>query len=136
VTIRFKSGVLGTLTLSDSVQAPWAWEIASGEEPEYPNQMEDCYMIAGTEGALAIPTLTHWRNERGGGRADPFIRKRLFYVPADPWVEELLHFARVIRGEEAPLVTIEDGARTLAAVMAVGQSSATGQSVSLDEMFR
>jgi predicted dehydrogenase len=136
VTIRFRSGAIGNLSISDAVQGPWAWEITSGEEPEYPNQPEDCYLIAGTEGSLAIPTLTHWRNERGGGRADPFIRKRLFYVSADPWVEELLHFVRVIRGEETPLVTIEDGARTLAAVLAVARSAESDQPVLLDDMFR
>jgi predicted dehydrogenase len=119
VTLRFESGALGNLTLSDAVQAPWAWEIASGEEAEYPHQHEDCYLIAGTEGSLAVPTLNHWRNERGGGRADPFIRKQLFYVPANPWVEELLHFAAVARRKAEPLITAEDGTRTLATVLAV-----------------
>lgn len=135
VTIRFASGAIGNLTLSDTVQAPWAWEITSGEEPEYPRVTEDCYFICGSHGSLTVPTLTHWQNERGGGRADPFQRKQLFYVPADPWVEELLHFARVIRGEEKPLITADDGARTLAAVLAVARSAETGQPVSVDAMY-
>lgn len=135
VTIRFKSGAMGNLSISDAVQGPWAWEIVAGEEPEYPRELEDCYIIGGSDGALAIPSLVHWRNERGGGRADPFIRHRLFHVPADPWVEELLQFVRVIRGEEKPLVSVEDAARTLAAVLAVSRSAETGQPVRIDDMF-
>jgi predicted dehydrogenase len=136
VTIKFASGAVGNLTLSDAVQAPWAWEIVSGEEPEYPRAAEECYFICGTEGSMAVPSLTHWRNERGGGRADPFARKNLFYVPADPWVEELLHFARVIRGQERPLVSAQDGARTLATVLAVARSAATGLPVAVTDMYR
>jgi len=134
VTLRFESGALGNLTLSDAVQAPWAWEIASGEETEYPHQHEDCYLIAGTEGSLAVPTLNHWRNERGGGRADPFIRKQLFFVPANPWIEELLHFAAVARRKTEPLITAEDGTRTLATVLAVARSAETGRPVVISDM--
>ena len=131
VSLQFADGALGTLAVSDAVEAPWAWEISAGEELEYPRHLEDCYHIGGTEGSLAIPSLTHWRNENGGGRFDPFIRKQLFYVPADPWVEELLHFRRVILGQEKPLITAEDGARTLAAVIAIARSAETGGPVAV-----
>lgn len=130
VTMKFSSGAIGSLTISDAVQAPWAWEIASGEEPDYPREAEDCYMICGTKGSLAVPTLTVWRNERGGGRADPFHRHRLFYVPADPWAEELVHFADVVRGLSKPLVTAADAARTLSVVLAIARSAETGEPVS------
>mgnify|MGYP001426151240 CR=1 FL=1 len=136
VTLSFRNGAIGTLTISDAVQAPWAWEIASGEEPDYPHQLEDCYLIGGTEGALAIPTLTHWRNERGGGRGDPFISQRLHYVPADPWLAQLLHFAEVVRGTAEPLVTIEEGARTLAVAHAIARSAESGLPVSPDALLQ
>ncbi len=135
VTFKFESGAIGNLTISDAVQAPWAWELNSGEEPEYPYVDADCYLVTGTEGALGIPTLTHWRNESGGGRADPFLRKQLFYVPSDPWVEELIHFAQVVRGKARPLVTADDGTRTLAATLAVAQSAATGRPVALKDIY-
>jgi predicted dehydrogenase len=135
VTFRFENGGLGNLTISDAVQAPWAWEVNSGEEPEYPYIHADCYLITGTKGALSVPTLTHWHNEHGGGRADPFLRKKLFYVPADPWVEELKHFARVARGLEKSLIDAEDGLRTLAATLAVARSAETGRPVTMKEMY-
>ncbi|MEO8137886.1 MAG: Gfo/Idh/MocA family oxidoreductase, partial [Betaproteobacteria bacterium] len=135
ITFTFANGALGNLTLSDAVQAPWAWEITSGEEGEYPHVREDVYLITGVDGSLAVPTLTHWRNERGGGRADPFIRKQLFYVPADPWVEELLHFGAVVRREVEPLITAEDGTRTLAVLLAVSRSARMQRPVAVDDMY-
>jgi predicted dehydrogenase len=135
VTFTFANGALGNLTLSDAVQGPWAWEITSGEEGEYPHVHEDCYLITGTEGSLALPTLTHWRNERGGGRADPFLRKQLFYVPADPWVQELLHFGAVARREVEPLLDAENGTRTLAALLAVSRSAEAKRPVTVAELF-
>jgi len=136
VTLSFANGALGNLTISDAVQGPWAWEIASGEEHGYPHEHEDCYLVGGTSGSLALPTLTHWRNERGGGRGDPFIRKQLFFEPADPWVEELRHFAQVIRGESPSVITAEDGARTLATILAIGRSAQTRAPVTIESMFR
>lgn len=96
---------------------------------------EDCYLLGGTEGSLAIPTLTHVKNERGGGRPDPFVRKELFYVPANPWVEELLHFADLIRGRAPSMITADDGMRTLAAVLAVMRSAEERRPVSIAEML-
>ena len=81
------------------------------------------------------PTLTHWRNEHGGGRADPFLSKKLFYVPADPWVEELHHFAKVIRGAAKSMINADDGMRTLAATLAVARSAKTGRPVTIKEMY-
>ena len=135
VTISFASGAIGNLTLSDAVQAPWAWEIASGEEPGYPYQHEECYLICGSEGSLAVPTLEHWRNARGGGRGDPFIREQIFYTPADPWLEELRHFAQVVRGTAKPLVTVQDGARTLATTLAIARSGESGLPISVEQMY-
>jgi predicted dehydrogenase len=135
VTLRFANGALGTLTISDAVQAPWAWEIASGEEPGYPHQHEDCYLLCGTAGSLAIPTLTFWRNERGGGRTDPFVRTQLYYEPADPWMEEVRHFVDVIRGRAAPVTDVVDATRSLAALLAIQRSAATGGPVAVAAMM-
>jgi predicted dehydrogenase len=131
-TLRFRSGALGTLTVSDAVQASWAWELSSGEDVRYAQELTDSFLICGTKGSLSIPTLhLHW-NEHGGGEQDPLMRKRLPIVPADPWYEEVHHFARVIRGEEKPLVTAEDATRTLAALLAIKRSAKTRQWINID----
>lgn len=135
VTLRFKNGALGTLAISDAVQSSWAWELSSGEDVRYAQELTDAFLICGTKGSLALPTLhMHW-NEHGGGEQDPLMRKRLPIVPADPWYEEVRHFARVIRGEEQPLVTAEDATRTLAALFAIKQSAATRQWVKIDALI-
>lgn len=132
VTIRFKNGVLGTLTISDAVQASWAWELSSGEDVRYAQELTDSMLVCGTKASLALPTLHLQWNEHGGGEQDPLMRKRLPIAPADPWYEEVRHFARVVRGEEAPLVSPEDGTRTLAALLAIKRSAATRAWIDID----
>jgi predicted dehydrogenase len=36
IALRFASGALGTLAISDSAAAPWSWELTSGEDKAYP----------------------------------------------------------------------------------------------------
>ena len=55
--LRFKSGALGTLTVSDTVSSPWTWEWGSHENPVWPHESQNCYLVAGTHGSLAVPTL-------------------------------------------------------------------------------
>jgi predicted dehydrogenase len=72
ITLRFRNGALGTLTISDTVQAAWAWEL------------NNAFLICGTKASLALPTMELCWNERGGGQQDPLLRKRLAVAPADP----------------------------------------------------
>ena len=57
--LRFRDGALGTVVLSDTVAAPWSWELTAGERTSYsyPQTGQDCYLFAGTNGALAVPSL-------------------------------------------------------------------------------
>ncbi len=82
-----------------------------------------------------MPTLDHWWHEPGQGWGDPLTRRRIPITPADPYVEQLRNFADVIRGAASPVVSGEDGARTLAATLAIKESAARGAAVSVDEMI-
>ena len=55
--LRFRNGALGTVSISDTVAAPWSWELTSGENKAYPRTDEFCYLIGGTEGSISIPRL-------------------------------------------------------------------------------
>jgi predicted dehydrogenase len=132
IAIRFAGGALGTITLSDAVAAPWSWELTSGEAANYPQRPENCYLFAGTEGALAIPKLELWRYAGEKGWSAPLSCELLQVAPEDPQVLQLRHFCRVIRGDEAPLVTGADATRTLAATLAIRDAARTGQRVDLD----
>jgi len=132
VTLRFRNGIVGTLTISDAVQAPWAWELTSGEDVKYVQELENALLLCGTDASLTLPILELCRNESGGGPHDPMLRKRLHIIPADPWREQLAHFIRSIRREEPPVVGVRDALHSLAAVLAIKKSAATRCSVALD----
>jgi predicted dehydrogenase len=135
ITLRFCNGVLGSLSISDAVQAPWAWELSSGEDVRYAQEPADAFLICGTKASLALPTLDLCWNERGGGPGDPLQHKRIPVVPADPWYEEVCHFAKVVRREAPPEVSPADAVRTLAAVLAVKESAASRQWVKIDDLI-
>jgi predicted dehydrogenase len=134
VAFRFASGALGTLTISDAAVSPWSWELTSGENPFYPRNDENCYLISGTEGALAVPRLELWRyrgeTEKGWGK--PLFRERLAVEAADPLTRQIKHFCAVVRGEAEPIVTGRDAARTLQVVQAIFEAARTGGTSELD----
>jgi predicted dehydrogenase len=132
MTLRFADGALGTVTVSDTVPAPWSWEITSGEAAMYPQRPENCYLFAGTAGSLAVPKLELWRYEREQAWTAPLQKETITVVAEDPLTRQLRHFCRVIRGEEAPRITGADATRTLAATLAVSAAASTGCAVALN----
>ena len=67
---------------------------------------------------------------------DPLTRRTLPVTRADPYPRQLHHFARVIRGEEAPVIDVAEGTRTLAATLAIAESAKTGRPVRVADMLR
>ncbi|MEP6657314.1 MAG: Gfo/Idh/MocA family oxidoreductase [Betaproteobacteria bacterium] len=132
VLLQFANGALGTLTVSDTAASPWSWELTSGENPFYPRIDENCYLIAGTEGALTVPKLQHWRYGAAKGWRAPLSCEPIKITPADPLVRQIQHFCRVIRGEEPPRITGADATRTLACVQAIQDAARTGRAVKLN----
>jgi predicted dehydrogenase len=126
VALRFASGALGTITLSDTAAAPWAWELTSGEYAFYPQQQENCYFFAGTAGALAFPRLELWSYPGKKGWYAPLSREKIEVKKEDPQARQLRHFCRVIRGEEAPRSSGADATRTLEVVEAIRKAAMKG----------
>ena len=133
--LTFANGALGTLVVSDSTATPWNWEASSRESAIVPSEIENCFLVAGTRGGLAIPQLQHWCYDDHGAWADPLTRRTLPVRHADPYARQLHHFARVIRGEEAPLIDAAEGARTLAATLAIAESAKTGRAVRVADLL-
>jgi predicted dehydrogenase len=129
ITLRFANGALGSATVSDAVPAPWSWELASGENPVYPQQPENCYWFSGTNGSLALPRMELWSYGERNGWYAPLHREQLAVPKADPQVRQLQHFCRVIRGEETPRSSGADAMRTLAVVAAVQAAARSGKPV-------
>ena len=45
VNFVFKSGALGTLSVSDTIVSPWSYELTAGENPAYPITNQSAYYI-------------------------------------------------------------------------------------------
>ena len=131
ILLRFASGAIATLSVSDAVVAPYSWEFTSGENPAYTRTQEACYLIGGTHGSLAVPTLDLWHNAAARSWWEPLLRERTPTDEADPLGLQVAQFARVIRGEEPPLVSGREGLATLKVIEAVKASAATGRSVTI-----
>jgi predicted dehydrogenase len=131
ILLRFESGILATISVSDAIVAPWSWELTSGENPIYPRTEESCYLIGGTHGSLSIPHLDFWHNQDKRSWWEPIHRERLPVEMHDPLALQIRHFCRVIRHEEQPFVTGREGLDTLKVIIAVKEAAATGQLVQI-----
>lgn len=130
--LEFESGAIGTLTLSDSIAAPWSWEMTAQENGAYPATPESCYMIGGSKGSLSIPDLRVWTHE--GADPDwwtPISAASLPRERSDPLANQLDHFREVIRGQARPLVSGLEGLKTLKVVEAIQISASSGEAVTL-----
>lgn len=134
IGLRFANGALGTFMLSDTVASPKSWEQTSRENAAYPTYPEeDAYTILGTDGSLAVPTmrLKYYARKEDRSWHKPFQEETLPVERADPLARQIEHFAAVVRGEEAPLVTGRDGLRNLRVTDAILEAARSGGTVSL-----
>lgn len=128
INLIFANGALGTFMLSDTAASAMSWEQTSGENPRYPSYCnENCYFVAGTCGSLAIPTMRIKRYADGIAPSwwSSFTEEHVIFTPLDPLTCQMEHFADVIRGIAAPLVTVEDGYNNLLVTDAIRKSALT-----------
>ncbi len=133
ITLTFAAGVVGSILLSDAAPSPWSYELTMFENPSYSHVDENCAFFFGTEGSLAFPRMELWRYPptANAGWEQPLERDQHDPPNSDPLAAQLAHFCRVIRREEPPLVSGEEGVRTLEATQAVLTSGAEGRPVEL-----
>ena len=120
--------------LSDTAACPRSWEQTSQENKAYPtHEEEDCYVVTGTNGSLAIPTMRLHTYPRPEDRSwwKPFESGVVGLVRDDPLERQLEHFGAVIRGELAPLVGARDGLANLRVTEAIAAAAKSGTTVEL-----
>jgi len=130
LNLRFADGALGTFLLSDTAATARSWEQTSGENSSYASYPdEDCYVIAGVSGSLAVPSmrLKVYAGERSWWK--PFETSVVAVQRTDPLSRQLEHFCAVVRGEATPLVSARDALQTLRVTLAIDQSARTGRPV-------
>jgi len=131
ISLRFANGALGTILASDSTPSKWSYEQGTGENPYYHCTHGNCYIFFGTEATLSFPdmNLVRFENPAQAGWQFPIVTEHVNVAAKDPLVVQLKHFGNVIRGEEEPRITGEDGLRTLAVARAVLDSGKSGSPI-------
>lgn len=121
--VRFRHGALGTISISDTVVAPWSWELTAGENPAFPETDQSCYLIGGTEGSLSFPGLELWHYHDRPDWQSPIERTQVVAIKEDTLAAQLRHFCQVVRGAEDPLVDGREALRTLEATLALAHDA-------------
>jgi predicted dehydrogenase len=134
--LTFQSGAIATISVSDSIVAPWSWELTARENPAYPATSESCYLIGGSKGGLSLPDLRVWSHSEVPDWWRPISAQTLTCSMDDPLAVQMQHFVDVIAGREVPLVTGHEGLKSLEVVEAVALSSASGREIKLAEPDR
>lgn len=132
LSLRFANGALGTFLLSDTAASARSWEQTSAENASYASYPdEDCYVIAGDLGSIAVPSmrLKAYAGERSWWK--PLRSSVVAVQRSDPLSRQLRHFCAVVRGEAAPLVTARDALQTLRVTLAIHESARTGRSITI-----
>jgi predicted dehydrogenase len=131
--LRFASGALATVIVSDATTSPWCWDMCAGEQGQYPRQDVVSHQIMGTHGSLSLPDLGLWqyRSERSWHAELSHEETRVHM--ADPYTRQLEHFAAVIARQTTPLCSALDGLRTLQATLAVHDAAVGGKAIRLKD---
>jgi predicted dehydrogenase len=134
--IEFDNGALGTFFVSDNAVSPWTTEQGLGEAPEFPFSGESSYRFMGRRGALEFPGLVYWTQANDAQDWNkPIQAQRIHASTIDPYVAQLDHFHDIIRGTAPSLQTVEDGARTLIATLAIAEAAAAGRRIDLRDRY-
>lgn len=126
VILEFDNGALGTVSVSDVIPAPWSWELTAAENPAYPETDASCYTIGGQKGSLSIPDLQRWSYAGKPGWWEPIESRQLAFEASDPLQLQFEHFLDVIEGRAPPLVSGEEGLKTLSVIEAIKVAAAAG----------
>ena len=132
VSLIFKSGALCTLNISDSIVAPWSYELTAGENPAYPMTNQSAYMIGGTKGSLQFPNLKNWFYKKERSWWNKILVKEDKYKKDDnTLINQINHFAEVVAKKVKPKVNGNDGLVSLKIFAAITKSADSGKKIKL-----
>lgn len=129
--LQFENGALGTVNVSDTIVAPWSWELTARENPVYPPTSQSCYMLGGTHRSLSLPDLTLWENQGKRSWSQPMQAMSLPRENSSAFINQIKQFTAVIAGLEPPLVSGKEGLKTLRVIEAIQCSAHSGKTILL-----
>jgi predicted dehydrogenase len=133
VSMRFEDGSLASILMSDAAPSLWGYESTAGENPFFYPTKGDIYHFLGRKASLTFPGLVKvfYADPERMGWQHPISTSQAEVPPCDPYVEQLEHFCRVVRGQEQPRTSGDDARRSLQVALAVRESGTTGRAVAL-----
>ena len=123
VVLKFDTDIIATMSVSDSIVSPWSWEMNSKENPDFPYTEQNCYLFGGSKGSLSIPELKIWHHESREDWTNSFKIKKISYESNEPFVDQISHFHEIIVSDKEPIVSGEEGLKSLKVIEAIKQSS-------------
>jgi len=132
VNLVFISGSLCTLNISDTIVAPWSYELTADENPAYPITNQSAYYIGGTKGSMQFPNLKHWYNkkERSWWK-EIFYKKENTKLSRNTLINQIDHFCDVVLEKAKPKVSGNDGLMSLRIFDAILRSSKSGKKITI-----
>ena len=132
VSLIFDSGALCTLNISDTIVAPWSYELTAGENPAYPVTNQSAYMIGGTKGSIQFPNLKYWfyKKERSWWNKI-FLKSDINKKDDNTLVNQIDHFSDVVLKKVKPKVNGNDGLNSLKIFAAITKSAKTGKKIKI-----
>lgn len=129
-TLQFAGGALGSVLVSDAAASPVSWELTAGEDPAFPrHDGRDCYLIAGTRGSLAVPTMRLMTYDEEPSWKAPARTSIVPVPPGDPLSRQLAHFCDVVRRSAEPQVSGRDAVETLRVIVSIIEAARSGHPV-------
>ncbi len=130
VNLVFKSGALCTLNISDTIVAPWSYELTAGENPVYPTTNQSSYMIGGSKGSIQFPNLKYWFYKKEKSWWNKILMQSDKNKKYDnTLVNQINHFADIVIKKTKPKVNGNDGLVSLKIFAAITKSAKTGKKV-------
>lgn len=129
--LEFVNGMLATISLSDTAVCPWTWDQLTSDQPHFARSYGSNFFLAGSEGSLSMPDMTHFRYRGAKSWLEPLQQSSESVAWRDPYIEQLRHFIAVIRGSEQPISSGLDGLRTLEVLQACRTAAQTGMRVAI-----
>lgn len=132
LTLRFKSGVVGSFVVADNVASPHNFESGTGENPLFPKTGQDFYRIFGTHATLSIPDMSVWSYKGERSWQNELTRETVPVQTATPFELQLKHFVNVIRGQEEPSCTAQAGLGALLVCEAIKNALENNTTVEIE----
>jgi predicted dehydrogenase len=102
VLLRFESGLMASVILSDAALTPWSFEGASSENPNIAGTGISSWRIGCAQGALEFPQMNVWtdKEDQTGDWSRPLKSTQQDVPSVEPLYEQLTHFTNLIRKTE------------------------------------